>query len=797
LEDCPVIRRWIKALFLVLLLLWPPLAGYAEFINGDLFLVGVLNYCSDAGSTDAYACTPADTRLTAYVDGSLYGFKANTINTGAASFNYNGLGAKTIKKPVGGVTTDLATGDIRPGQRVLLQYDLANDIFQMLSQLGNAPSGTVNLATDVGTSDLLYANLTPATAASRLLGRGSAAGAGDWQEVTLAANELAMSGTALGVGPNIAKLDASNTWADGVKQTFNPNATNAGLNVGAQAGNPSTLANGDLWYDSTGNALQARVNNATVTLGAAGGGVTASGTPTAGQLGQWVSSSSIKGVTSAIQVAGAATGGLGTGAQPWTGWEALFSGGGVANTAYYFAPGIYQFSTTITLSADSMAWIGAGKQTSVLQYNGTSTGILVSAGAATMNRFQMQGFGFRAGDTANTKIILDLRDISNALFRDLDFGSGSDVVGGTGSICLRTQGRELTTFNNISTRCEKAIVIADNPNSSIDIDQFHFSDLYLNSFWAYPLVTINSGVNLTNLTIDGFNSWVGGTYGIFWNDTTSAQASLNLMLRNIRYEQGNGTTGWLFYLHHNYSLQNVIIENTYNCCVMNHIHLHNASFVTIRHSIFTVNNKINIEADSTVARLILDQVWLACSGCTDNITMPQFVWSLGDWYRRWDNTARVFTVPNMALQGPTSGVITIQPQAAAGTYNFNLPTTAGTTGQCLVSQGGGSTAMTWGACSGGGVTLVATGTSALATGAIASTACTTTTTTATGTATTDVISFTPNADITAVTGYSAVTTGGLAIYPFPTTNNVNFRVCNPTASSITPGAVTLNWKVIR
>lgn len=94
--------------------------------------------------------------------------------------------------------------------------------------------------------------------------------------------------------------------------------------------------------------------------------------------------------------------------------------------------------------------------------------------------------------------------------------------------------------------------------------------------------------------------------------------------------------------------------------------------------------------------------------------------------------------------------------------------------------------------------IIASGTSAMGTGAITSGACATAvTTTATGTATTDVISWTPNADITAVTGYAPVTTGALIIYPYPSTNNVNWKVCNPTASSITPGAVTLNWKVTR
>jgi hypothetical protein len=39
--------------------------------------------------------------------------------------------------------------------------------------------------------------------------------------------------------------------------------------------------------------------------------------------------------------------------------------------------------------------------------------------------------------------------------------------------------------------------------------------------------------------------------------------------------------------------------------------------------------------------------------------------------------------------------------------------------------------------------------------------------------------------------------GMLAIIKYPTANNVNFKVCNNTSASITPGAVTLNWRVSR
>lgn len=55
---------------------------------------------------------------------------------------------------------------------------------------------------------------------------------------------------------------------------------------------------------------------------------------------------------------------------------------------------------------------------------------------------------------------------------------------------------------------------------------------------------------------------------------------------------------------------------------------------------------------------------------------------------------------SIVLNGSTSGAITIQPQAAAGTYNFNLPTTAGTSGQLLTSGAGGSSPMLWTANSG-------------------------------------------------------------------------------------------------
>lgn len=120
-------------------------------------------------------------------------------------------------------------------------------------------------------------------------------------------------------------------------------------------------------------------------------------------------------------------------------------------------------------------------------------------------------------------------------------------------------------------------------------------------------------------------------------------------------------------------------------------------------------------------------------------------------------------------------------------------------GPSLSGSGGGATGPTGPTGATGASGVVASGTSTMGTSAIASTACATTvTTSATGTLSTDGITWTANADISAVTGYAPVTTGGLAVYAWPTADNVNFKVCNPTSSSITPGsAIVFNFKVSR
>jgi hypothetical protein len=93
---------------------------------------------------------------------------------------------------------------------------------------------------------------------------------------------------------------------------------------------------------------------------------------------------------------------------------------------------------------------------------------------------------------------------------------------------------------------------------------------------------------------------------------------------------------------------------------------------------------------------------------------------------------------------------------------------------------------------------IASGAASLGTGAISSGACASAVTvSATGVASTDTISTTFAADPTSTTGYEPSTNGMLTIIPYPTANNVNFKVCNNTLAPVTPGAITLNFNVFR
>lgn len=95
-------------------------------------------FAADAGGSDAYVVTYSPA-ITAYVAGVSYRFKANTVNTGAASININGVGVVSIKKWSSGSLVDPADGDIPAGEWANLVY---NGTYMVLQNPRTVSSGS-------------------------------------------------------------------------------------------------------------------------------------------------------------------------------------------------------------------------------------------------------------------------------------------------------------------------------------------------------------------------------------------------------------------------------------------------------------------------------------------------------------------------------------------------------------------------------------------------------------------------------------------------------------------------------
>lgn len=110
-------------------------------------------YAADAEASDAYVITLAPA-IAAYATGLSILFKPNTVNTGAATINVNGLGAKSILKDKDVVLED---GDLKAGGIYHIVYDGIN--FQLQTPPATTLSGA--LATEAGTffggTNLTYA----------------------------------------------------------------------------------------------------------------------------------------------------------------------------------------------------------------------------------------------------------------------------------------------------------------------------------------------------------------------------------------------------------------------------------------------------------------------------------------------------------------------------------------------------------------------------------------------------------------------------------------------------------------
>jgi len=90
-----------------------------------------------AGAGDAYTIT-SNQGIAAYADGLRFSFRADRNNTGAATLNVDGHGAKALRKTAAGALAALAADDLVAEAVYDVVYDVSSDVFVIVGTHGVA-----------------------------------------------------------------------------------------------------------------------------------------------------------------------------------------------------------------------------------------------------------------------------------------------------------------------------------------------------------------------------------------------------------------------------------------------------------------------------------------------------------------------------------------------------------------------------------------------------------------------------------------------------------------------------------
>jgi len=270
----------------------------------------------------------------------------------------------------------------------------------------------------------------------------------------------------------------------------------------------------------------------------------------------------------------------------------------------YFPSGTYKVTSQITIANDRVMLHGDGSASKIL-FVPTANAVcfLFDKGSTSSVQNTIRDLTFYSTDTTYTKTAIKLVDVSQCIVENVR--TISPHWYGNGSIFLHVLGRDSTTVTSVSAFADKPIRISPIPAphvaAGIGIDHFHFSDCYLgNTVSANPLITIDDGVSLTHTTFDGYQAWVGGNYGLYWNDTTSAGVSIGLHIENARWEQPFATGGYMLYINRTAAY---LEQLNFSNCYIGAASVNGAYLRTVRY--FDVNNFVYgaalsaFDADST------------------------------------------------------------------------------------------------------------------------------------------------------------------------------------------------------
>jgi Pectate lyase superfamily protein len=318
--------------------------------------------------------------------------------------------------------------------------------------------------------------------------------------------------------------------------------------------------------------------------------------------------------------------------------QAAISSASTGNVTVQFPAGkTCKITGTITVSQQDVAFVGGGVGSTRIDFEPTANGsaFKFSAGATVLYYGSVKGLSICSADTTYTKTGIELADTSGVVIQDviIGCGGGHQWAGGSavapdtqnGSIGVRYRGREITNTSRVTIVADRPIVISKNPNVANGLeaaDHDHFWDVYLNNIYAGanvgPLIWVDDGVALTNTTFDGYEAWVGGTYGFYWVTTANAVASYALSIKNARWEQISGTSGYQIYINPNYGLYQLTLENFYGDVTANGYYLRNVTDFTLINLLY-LGSATGLNIDSSNTKGFLADVHLNNTSATATV----------------------------------------------------------------------------------------------------------------------------------------------------------------------------------
>lgn len=333
----------------------------------------------------------------------------------------------------------------------------------------------------------------------------------------------------------------------------------------------------------------------------------------------------------ADQIAGCVTGTVDVTAAIQTAINSIISG------TILFPAGTYKVTDTITISKPYVNLLGQGegaRGVSNIHFVPPSakTCILfdaVAGGLMYNNSIRNISLSSVVADGDFTKIAIETKDADTLLVENVSI---IHWYGNNNSVGIKTGGRQFLKFRNIYIYADKPLQISQNPYraavANIDIDHARFENMFLVSTNGAnnPCVTIDTGVNLTNVTFDGHQAWVPyAAHGLYWNDTTSSAASANLSLNNIRIEHDIDATKYMFYISTNSGLQNLQINNVYGGLGSNGIFLRAMTSANIK-NFFYINSSggVGLNIDNSVWKVVVNDCFWQ-SGSTASVASHRLV----------------------------------------------------------------------------------------------------------------------------------------------------------------------------